>query len=192
MKTKCILLLLIVCKFSAFAQQRDTMIYHPTYSATETFGMRVGRLLETRITYVGAIYSKGSNFIVNVNRLHDLRSGERQIGVEFKVESTRYGMVDEEELDEFIKNLETIYESIANVNSPTETKIWFTTKGGVRIMLTYMPKKSAFSPATWRFTVGVFKIQEWGDNFEDCQLDKIHLPTFIILLKNAQREIRKL
>jgi hypothetical protein len=190
MKTKYILFLFIVLNFSAFAQKVDTMLYQPTYSATETFSMRVGRLLETRVTYIGTVNDYVTNLAVNVHRLYDLRSGERQIGVEISTKHGKLGMIDEDELDEFIKNLETIKTTIVNINPQIEKRIWFTTKGGIRIMLIYMPAKSKFSSPTWEFTIGVFDT-EASDHFSDRQLDKNYLPAFIFYLKKAQKEIKE-
>lgn len=185
MKTKCILLLLIVCKFSAFAQQRDTMIYHPTYSATETFSMRVGRLLEREAIE----YQPIDKFVIQLIKLKDAKSGEQQFGVILSQKDSDFkGVIDIDELDNFIANIEILYTRMRKVRPDEKLTFWSVTKGGVKCELTteFPKSKEAFAKNPWTFMFSCYPFKwEHIVFIELKQLQKI-----INTLKQAQNEVK--
>lgn len=186
MKTKYILFLFILNHFAAFAQKQDTMMYSPVYSATETFSMRVGRLLEKETISFPPI----SRFSIQVIRLKDIKSGEQQRGVAlFRQESDFKCIIDKEELDDFIENIEKLYIYALKERPLRKLTLWGVTKGGAKYELSNEALKTeeAYARNPWIFKFSCYPFSwEYSVPVELKQLYKI-----IATLKEAQKLVNK-
>lgn len=183
MKLKYILFLFTLYCFSASAQKQDTMMYSPAYSATETFGMRVGRLLERETIGFGTTH----RFSIQVIKLKDMKSGEQQRGIALSRQESNFKcIIDKEELDDFIESIEKLYMYALQERPSRRLTFWSVTKGGAKYQLTNeFPKSQEENPWTFMFSCYPF---EWEDN---AVVDLRHLYKIILVLKAARKEINK-